>query len=918
MSEDRPNPDDLLAKVAATEPDPKRGGRLKIFFGYAAGVGKTYAMLSAARGLAMKRGEILVGYVEPHGRSETESLLLGLDILPYRSVEYRGVTLCDFDLDAALRAKPRLVLVDELAHTNAEDARHPKRWQDIEELLEAGVDVWTTVNVQHLESLNDVVGKITGIVVRETVPDRVFDRADEVELVDLPPEELLERFREGKVYVPDRAAEAMRRFFAPDRLVALRELALRRTAEHVNRQVELGRRGLASRPIWAVRDRLLVAVGPSPTSAMLIRATRRMAADLRAPWIAAAVETPRTVNMPDDARMRLEANLRLAESMGAETASLTGSTVADALVRYAHEAGVNRIVIGKTAEPRWRQILRGSVVDELLKRSGEIDIFVIRGDEQPHERAKPGAAPRAPLHIESLPAAAAAGVMAVCLAFGLLLREVGLTDSDVLLTFLAGVAAVAYFFGRLLSVGAAVAAVLLFNFFFTEPFYTLRVYDARYLATFAVLLGAALLVSELVSRVRVQAELARRREREADALARVTSKIAASTGKLNIAMEAEGELRELLGRDVAVLLKDSGPVPSAGFAMLLADPREHAVADWAMNNRQPAGRGTDTLPESKGTYIPLVGSRGHGLGAVGVQFGDRTPSAVDRRLLEAASKQIALSLERDELAETTKRAEFEAHAERLRAGLLSAVSHDLRTPLAAISGTAGGLLEANGTIAPEQRRELLESIVSESGRLARLVDNLLQMTRLEAGAVRVRKEWYPLDEVVGSVLARLGDHPPVDRVHVDLSADLPLVPMDSGLIEQVLINLLENADRHAPGSPVELLAEAEPTESPFAVRIEVLDRGPGLPPVARDRLFERFVRGSEEGTRGSGLGLAICRAAVEAHGGTIDAANRPGGGARFSFTLPLDGGIRIEEQDEPVSEDDVPAPTRQAGVNTES
>lgn len=893
MNNDRPNPDALLAEVQS-EAARARRGKLTIFFGYAAGVGKSYAMLEAAHRELASGADLVVGYVELHGRPETEALLAGLDVLPPRLVEYRGVTLREFDLDATLARRPQIVLVDELAHTNAEGSRHTKRWQDVDELLAAGIDVYTTLNVQHIESLNDVIAQITGVAVRETLPDRVFESADEIELIDLTPDELVERLRAGKVYVPEKAQRAIERFFQRGNLSALRELSLRRTADRLNADVQQARRGQAARLTWPTTERLLVCVGPSPTSAKVIRSTKRLASTLRAEWIAACVETPRAQEMNEAGRQRLLENLQLAERLGAETVTLSGSQVADEIISYARARNVTKIVIGKTDEPRWKTWLKGSVVDDLLRQSGEIDVYVIRGIEEkplPRSMMSHAGVQRPPSDNTALSGTAGIVLLFTLIAWGLSLLN--LSEANVAMVLLLGVLFVAAQYGRRAGVIASVATVLAFDFFFVPPYFTFSVSDGQYLITFAVMLLIALVTSGLTARIREQVESSRERERRTESLYRLSRQLAGASGSEFLVTMAGRQVQEILGGEVVVLLPDDSQklVVRVGHETSVArNATDLVVAQWVFEHQQIAGAGTETLPNATALFIPLAGSQGN-VGVLGVKVKEiqRLHAPTQRQLLETCASLIALAIERDKLALESQRVMVQAESERLRSSLLSAVSHDLRTPLAAIAGASSSLLDLPHGGDEITRRELLQTVVDESQRLARLVDNLLEMTRIESGAVQIHKQWNVLEEVVGSALHHakpaLGDHP----IHVEVPVDLPLIPFDGVLIEQVLINILENAAKYSPtGSPVEVRAR----HGEKHVVIEVLDRGHGLSPGDEHRVFEKFYRGDSavaDGQRGVGLGLAICQAIVKAHGGTIHAANRPDGGARFWFTLPLEG-----------------------------
>ncbi len=882
MTEHRPDPEALLARVREEEAR-KSQGRLKLFFGAAAGVGKTYAMLEAARELKTSGADVVVGYVETHGRADTEALLQGLEVLPPRLVPYRGTALKEFDLDAALARRPAVILVDELAHSNAEGSRHAKRWQDVMELLDTGINVYTAVNVQHLESLNDIVAKITGVVVRETIPDSVFERADEIELVDLSPDELIQRLHEGKVYLPQQAEEAVHNFFRKGNLIALRELALRRTAERVDAQMQAYMRDHAIAKTWPVAERVLVCVSPSPAAAQLVRAGRRLATRLGAEWIVAYVETPASARLSQADRDRVIHTLRLAEQLGAETTTLSGPTMSEEILSYARTRNVSKIVIGKPERPLWKRMLFGSIADALVRGSGDIDIYVVSGEKEapgprPHrERLEP---------TNVLAYAGALGVVGLCtaIAWGMF-PYVGL--SNLIMVYLLGVVAVAARSSRGPTVVASILSVATFDFFFVPPYFSFAVSDTQYLITFAVMLIVALVISGLTVRTRAQALAARERERRTAALYAMSRELANTRDVDDLLAIAVQHIVEVFPGEVAVLLPEVGgrlsprPVPAATLRM---DTTELAVAQWVYAHRELAGLGTSTLPGATALYVPLIGSRG-AVGVLGVRPMNRHAfdSPEQLHLLETFANQTALAIERAVLAEEAQTTQVRMETERLRNSLLSSVSHDLRTPLAAITGAASTLLE--GGVGSTVQHELLQTIREEADRLNRLVRNLLEMTRLESG-VEVRKEWHPLEEVVGAVLGRLEPALRDRAVHADVPKDLPLVPMDDVLVEQVLINLLENVVKYTPpGSPVELRAWSDGS----GVTVEVADHGPGLGPGDEARVFDKFYRGTPGPSRGAGLGLTICRAIVEAHGGHIWAENRPEGGAAFRFTLPLEG-----------------------------
>jgi len=647
MDNQRPNPDELLVQIREEE-KAKAGGRLKIFFGYAAGVGKTYAMLEAAREQAGAGVDIVVGYVQPHARPETEMLMLGMEILALKEVEYKGIKLKEFDLDAALARKPATIIVDEFAHTNAPGMRHTKRWQDVEELLDAGISVYTTLNVQHLESLNDIVAKISGIAVRETIPDTVFDEADEVELVDLPPEDLLQRFEEGKVYFPANAERAMLKFFKLPNLTALRELAMRRTADHLSAQVQTA----GDARIGATRERLLVCIGPSPTSARLIRVARRMAMALRAPWIAAYVDTGRF--MSDAARQKLARNLNLAEQLGAETVTLGGEDMAEEIVKYAQSKSVTKIIIGKTGEPRWRELTGSSIVSKVLHRSGDIDVYVIRGQRDPADESKVQH-PVSRHKINYLSFINTIVVTAISTVLAELISRAGLSETNQAMVFILGVVFVTAKYGLGPGILASVAGVLAFDFFLVPPYYSFRVTDTEYFITFAVMLTIAILISTLAFRVRLQVETLRQRQWRTEALYRLSRKLAATAGTHQLVAVAQELLSESLTSEVAIFLPDESnrlkavinqPSSFAGME------KEIAVAQWVYEHGQIAGAGTDTLPDANAIYVPMACPRG-AVGVLGLKSGEpgKFNAPDQRQILEMATDQLALSIERDRLAE---------------------------------------------------------------------------------------------------------------------------------------------------------------------------------------------------------------------------------------------------------------------------
>jgi len=900
MDEQRPDPDALLAKVQRDEAKAKRG-KLKIFFGATAGVGKTYAMLEEARRLKAQGLDVVVGYVEPHGRAETEALVEGLERLPYLSVQYRGATLRDFDLDAALARRPQLLLVDELAHSNPVEGeprpRHAKRWQDVEELLAAGVDVYTTINVQHIESLNDVVAGITRVRMQETVPDRVFEIADEVELIDTPPDELLERLHAGKVYVPEQVRHAVENFFRKGNLIALRELALRTTADRVDAAMREYREGEAIRAIWAAGDRLLVAVGPDEQSERLIRAGKRMATALHAHWIVVYVETPDLLRLSEEARNRRIALLRLAESLGAEAVTLGGSSVGEELANYARTRNVTRILIGRPRRALWQRLFRPSTYGELLARTEGIDLHVVGGADEAAAQRTPFLARSRAYLLAAMPsekvrwpryAWSVVGILAATL-LGMAMTPI-FELANIVMVYLLGVAIVAVRLGRGPAILASVLGVGAFDFFFVPPQLTFAVSDVQYLLTFAIMLVVALLISNLTASVRLQANIAGHRERRTAMLYAMSRELAATRGQEAMARVAVRHVGEVFESQVVVLLPGAGGhihYPGEGSTSGSLRGADLGVAQWVQDHGRPAGLGTDTLPGTEALYLPLQGSR-LVLGVLGVLPANprRVLLPEQFHLLETFAGQLALALERSQLAEQAQRASIDAETEGLRNALLASISHDLRTPLAVIAGASSSLAEKGDQISAEERHALAGSIYEQSREMSKLVTNVLEMTRLEADGIALDRDWHAIGEIAGSVLHRLRERLARHNVRIELPSELPLVRLDATLVEQVLANLLENAAKYSPpGTAISLQAERRGSE----LLVSVEDAGPGLPPGEPERLFAKFHRGNTEGAvGGAGLGLAICRAIVRLHGGRIWAERRPEGGAAFRFTLPVE------------------------------
>lgn len=883
----RPDPDHLLA-TARRDDERARRGKLTIFFGSAPGVGKTYAMLEAARAEREAGRDVAVGLVETHGRYDTGALLLGLEILPRARFVHGGTNLDELDLDAVLARRPGLVLVDELAHTNAPGARHTKRWQDVEELLSAGLDVHTTLNVQHVESVNDVVAQVTSVVVRETVPDSVLENADDVRLIDLPLDELLERLRDGKIYLPDRAARARESFFRSGNLIALRELALRITAERVDAQMRAYRKEHGISRTWAVAERLLVCVSPSPASERLVRSARRLATALHADWIAVYVETPASIRLSADARKRVSDHLRLAQSLGAEAITLSGPRGAEEVTRFARSRNVTRIVVGKPTHPSWRDWLTVPFLDRVVRLSADIEVHVLSGAERD---PVPPVLPRRRHALEPEGWIAAAVAVGVTTSLGAVLFDADQL-ADVVMLDLLGIVLVSLRWGLWPSLVAAVLSVFALDYFFIPPLHTLAVTDGSHVTTFAVMFLVAVLISGLTRRVREQGEAAREREIRTASLYSLSGALSRAKTTADVATEGAKHVHDVFGGSVAIMvpgadgrlarIAETEPTPAWRFE---PDEKELRVAEWAHDNRRVAGAGTDTLPSASGRYLPLEASDTR-VGVLGVEVGTTSADRYDdRQHLAAFAGQIAGALERTRLADKAHKAQLRVEAEQLRNSLLSSVSHDLRTPLAVITGAASTLLE--GKLDAETERDLTATILGESELLNRLVRNLLDMTRLEAGAVEVKKEWQSLEEAVGAALERVDRIIAGRTIVTRLPADLPLVPYDSILLQQVLVNLLENAAKYTPVESEIVVMVTLPR--PAEIEIEVADNGPGLPPGEEEKIFDKFYRAEKRRGGGVGLGLTICKGIVTAHGGRIWANNRVGGGAAFHFTLPIEG-----------------------------
>lgn len=892
----RPSPDALLEEALR-----ETRGRLKIFLGAAPGVGKTYAMLSAAHDRRADGTDVVVGVVESHGRVETQALARGFETIPRRHIVDRGRSYEEMDLDAIIARRPTLVLVDELAHTNAPGSRHPKRYLDVEELLDAGMDVYTTVNIQHVESLNDIVAQITRIRVRETVPDRIIDRADDIEVIDITPDDLIRRLKEGKVYVRETATRALRHYFSRGNLTALRELALRGTAARVDAQLLSHMRANAIAGPWAAGDRVLVCVSEDPASAGLVRYAKRLADRLHAPWTAVTIETPRSAELPDVERDRTADTLRLAQRLGGEALTLPGGghTIAEDVLDYARTHNVTQIVIGKSSRSRLFELLHGSVVHDLVRQASGQSVHVIAGDETGGAAAEPVPAKtvltRDPVRRASWPPyAAAALAIAAAFAFVMLIRPfIGVESLD--LVFLTAVVGVAVRFGLWPSLFAVAVGSLAYNFFFLAPTYTLTIASPTNVAQFLLFALVAVLVSNLAAQVRGQALTAQARARTTEALYAFSRKLAGVSTLDDVLWATAYQLASQLDVQVVMLMPDErGDIAvSAGYPPEdTLEPSDIAAAKLAFESNRSAGRGSDTLPGARRLFMPLRTGRG-AVGVVGLDSERPGPILTPdgRRLFDALADQAAVAIERVTLVEDVETAMRAAEADRLRQALLTSISHDLRTPLASILGAAETLRDFSADLGPEGRTDLLATVITEADRLNRFIANLLDMTRLESGAIAPNRSPQDLTEVIASALERASRVLAGHRITVDLADDLPQVDIDPVLFEQVLFNVLDNAAKYSPeGTTVRVEARADPVRR---ATIRVLDEGDGLPPGEIERVFDKFHRaGKGDRVRaGTGLGLAVCRGFVQAMGGSIAAANRiDGHGAVLTITLPASTG----------------------------
>ena len=884
-AERRPSPDALLREAQQIEQ-----GRLKIFLGAAPGVGKTYEMLTAARAKKAEGTDVVIGVVETHGRKETEALLQGLEIVPRRIFAYKGHTLAEMDLDAILARRPSLVLVDELAHTNALESRHPKRYMDVEELLAAGIDVYTTLNIQHVESLNDIVAGITNIRVHETVPDLIIDLACDIELIDLTPEDLIARLNEGKVYLPDQAERAIRHYFSPGNLTALRELALRRTAQRVDAQMVDYMRAHRIAGSWPASERVLVLVDSAQGGNTVVRRAKRMADRLRAKWTAIHVETPADARASEAERDKIAQTLRLAQRLGATAISIPGQDEALTVTEYAQSNYFTHIIAAKSERPRWRDFVSESLTQRLIRTAGDASVHIIprAKDHQTKNSVDLDSKAAKPGRTELKAYIASLAYVAAATAVGALLRQT-LGVSNLAQVFLIAVLASAVTYGLWASLFACLVSVLAYNFFFLPPLYTFTIADPENVVALFFFTVVALIASNLAARVRAQAVAARERTRITEELYLFSRKLAGTATLDDLLWTTAHQIALMLKVRVVLLLPESvGLAVMAGFPPEdLLDEADLAAARWCFEKNQATGRGADTLPGAKRRFMPLRTGRG-AVGVVGIDSDKPglllTPE--ESRLLDALSDQAALAIDRVNLAAEIDRARLAVETDRLRAALLTSISHDLRTPLASILGSATSLISDGCEFDRTVQTSLLRTIQEEAERLNRFIGNLLDMTRLESGVLTPQNGPVDLSDIIGATVQRAAKILQNHQVEIALEPNLPMVRTDMVLLEQVMFNLLDNAAKYAPeGSRIEVAAAPE---NGF-VAVRVLDEGDGIPEADLERIFDKFyrVRRGDRQRAGTGLGLAICRGFIEAMGGRITVANRTGRkGAVFTIMLP--------------------------------
>ncbi len=887
-NDNRPDPDALLAAVQRQESRQQRG-RLKVFLGMSAGVGKTFTMLDTAHAAKADGIDVVIGYVEAHKRPETEALVAGLEAMPRLKLEYRGTVLEEMDIDAILARRPKLVLVDELAHTNVPGARHAKRHQDVVELLNAGLNVWTTINVQHFESRADTAAQITGIIIHETVPDTLLDMADEIELIDLSPEDLRKRLAEGKVYTADRVESARSNFFRVGNLTALREMALRLTAEHVEHRLQDYRQIKNINASWKSGERLIVAVGPSPFSEKLIRWTRRMAYNLEASWMAVYVQSLQSLS--PQAQEQLAHNFDLVRSLGGEVITVTAGSVPEGLLRVASQRNATQVVVGKPQHTLWQRLWRGgSLVDQVIRASGDIDVYVVTGDDVTGEKKQRPWLAQADRHSAwSQYALALSIVVLVTLVDRVLLNLMPqLGYQAVGLTELMAVLMIAAYLGRGPALLAATISAFSWNYLFIEPRYTFYISQAEDVILFSLYFAIAIFTGNLTARIRSQERQAQANAEHSQALYTLAHETATAVTMDDLLHKALGQMEQMFGAEVAILLADDGRLRSQPYpgSSLTLDEKDYGVAVWVFQNGMAAGRFTNTLPMATAQFLPLrTPSRTVGVMGIRTRQSERH-SWEQANLLETFVSQIALVIEREILDESAEQSAMLRESERLFTTLLNSISHELRTPIATITGAASSLLDPATSTQPAARQQLTHDIQSAADRLNRLVENLLDMSRLESGRMTLKRDWCDIGEIISTAVERVDPCQNTHGMSIHIAPDLPLIQVDFVLIEQVLVNLLDNACSYTPpATAIEIRAQAQRND----LVIQIADSGPGIPAELLGRIFDKFYRLPGTATGGTGLGLSISRGLIEAHDGTLEAGNRPEGGAVFTIRLPRNG-----------------------------
>ncbi|NSB16115.1 two-component system sensor histidine kinase KdpD [Clostridium beijerinckii] len=876
-------------------------GKLKIFFGYAAGVGKSYAMLMEAHDMKKLGYDVVIGYIEPHARPETMALLNGLESIENRIIEYKGITLKEFDLDMALIRKPEIMLVDELAHTNASEQRHRKRWQDIEELLEAGINVYTTLNVQHIESLNDIVESITHISVRERIPDKIFDEADKVELIDIEPDELLKRFSDGKVYDKEQATKAFNNFFTKNNLFALREIALRRTADRVNYEVESVRLSKGQITVMPTVDAILACISSSPSSSRVIRTARRMAEAHHSKWIAFYVETTKSRNLSKKDKESLSANFKLAEELGGEIVTVYSDDIVEQIIQYAKFRNVTKIIIGKNHKKpnNFFRIYARDIVDKLMESNSYIDVYVIPNSTFNKEKENIIKRKKVRVSISWKEILTASLIMIISTMISLFIDYIGFREANVIMIFILGVIIVNMKTrGYLLGFICSIISIFLFNFLFTDPRYSLEVYDKSYLATFPIMLIVTFTIGTLTSKIQREAQNSLARENTTQILYRVSRKLLSATGTADVVGIGIKYLSRLLERTVICYLVQENKLTTPFIYTAtkgekdrtLLNKEEEAVAYWTLLNDKESGAGTNTFYGAKGYYMPLK-SHNKVLGVLGVSCITGNLKPEQKFIFETVASQIYIALDREILAETQKNSKLEIESERLRSNLLRSISHDLRSPLAGIKGAISTIIETGELLSKDTKDELFQGIYDDTEWLIRLVENLLSMTRFEGGNMKIKKNLELVEEVVYEAVQRTSKRLKDHEIKVTVPEDVIMLSMDGNLIEQVLINLFDNAIKF---TPKEALIEVKVYEEVGDVIFEVIDDGIGISEEILPHIFDRFFTNGDkisDSRRGVGLGLAICKSIVEGHGGKISAQNKDEGGAIFRFNIPKEGKI---------------------------